>query len=137
MNLSTRNLRAFLTLVELRNFTRAAEQCHLSQSAFSALIRSLEEAFGVRLFDRDTRRVELTPAGRRFELVARDLLARFDQAMNMLSRDLQETTCVSVAAMPSLCARWLPPLLAGFQQEHPTVEVKQRCPMGFESERGW
>ena len=56
MNLSTRQLRAFLILADERHFTHAAQRCHLTQPAFSALIRSLEEAAGVRLFDRSTQR---------------------------------------------------------------------------------
>ena len=63
MNISTRQLRAFIALAEGRNFTRAASVCHLSQSAFSALIRQLEESLEVRLFDRSTRHVEPTADG--------------------------------------------------------------------------
>ena len=66
INLSTRELRAFVALAEQRNFTRAAAQCHLSQPAFSALIRALEEHVGGRLFDRTTRQVELTVEGSAF-----------------------------------------------------------------------
>jgi len=51
INLSTRQLRAFVALAEQRNFTRAAALTHLSQPAFSALIRSLEDALGQRLFE--------------------------------------------------------------------------------------
>ena len=75
-DLSTRQLRAFLALAEQRSFTRAAEALHLSQPAFSALIRALEEALDARLFDRSTRSVELTPEGRLFEVSARRLLGR-------------------------------------------------------------
>lgn len=56
-DLSTRQLRAFVQLTELRSFTRAAQACHLSQPAFSAQIKALEEGVGARLFDRDTRSV--------------------------------------------------------------------------------
>jgi DNA-binding transcriptional LysR family regulator len=61
MNLSSRDLRAIVALVEERNFTRAAQRVHLSQPAFSALIQSLEAGLGARLFDRTTRNVVLTP----------------------------------------------------------------------------
>ena len=67
LNLSARQLRAFLALAELGNFTRAAHRCHLSQPAFSAVVRGLEEALGARLFDRTTRHVELTAEGRWLE----------------------------------------------------------------------
>src|SRR5690242_12553924 len=83
-DLSTRQLRAFAALAELRNFTRAAERCHLSQPAFSALIRTLEDAVGTRLFDRDTRKVDLTPAGRLFLDGARRVLQDVELALGDL-----------------------------------------------------
>ena len=66
MNLSVKQLRAFAALRAHKNFTQAAQTCHLSQSAFSALIQNLEADAGVRLFDRNTRHVELTPEGEAF-----------------------------------------------------------------------
>ncbi len=72
-DLSARQLRAFVALADQRNFTRAAQTCHLSQPAFSALIRTLEDTLGARLFDRDTRSVQLTPEGRLFDTSARRL----------------------------------------------------------------
>ncbi|MEZ4471260.1 MAG: LysR family transcriptional regulator [bacterium] len=59
------SLRCFLAAAELLNFRAAAERVHLSAAAFSDRIRRLEEDLDVRLFDRTTRRVELTAAGRR------------------------------------------------------------------------
>ena len=67
MNLSARQLRAFVALADEKHFTRAAQRCHLTQPAFSALIRQLEDSAGLRLFDRDTRNVELTAEGRVLE----------------------------------------------------------------------
>ena len=65
-HLSSRQLDAFLALAEQRSFTRAATLCHLSQPAFSALIKALEDELGARLFDRSTRHVDLTPEGVNF-----------------------------------------------------------------------
>jgi DNA-binding transcriptional LysR family regulator len=48
MNLSARDIQAFLALAEVKNFTRAAVRCHLSQPAFSALIKALEASVGLR-----------------------------------------------------------------------------------------
>ena len=58
-DLSARQLRAFAALAEQRNFTRAAQRCHLSQPAFSALIRTLEETLGTRLLDSRLERIVL------------------------------------------------------------------------------
>ncbi|MEP7057341.1 MAG: LysR family transcriptional regulator [Caldimonas sp.] len=124
INLSTRELVAFVTLAEVRSFTRAAAATHLSQPAFSALIRALEESVGARLFDRTTRSVELTVEGRVFVESARRILQAADDAL----ADLGDHTArrrgrVSIAVLPALAAGWLPPLLAAFHAENPHVEL--------------
>jgi len=124
LNLSTRQVRAFLALAEHRNFTRAAQQCNLSQSAFSTVIRTLEDAISLRLFDRDTRKVELTPEGRLFEAGAVRLLEDFRSALQDLGEHAaRRRGRVSIAALPSLAAGWLPQVLAAFRARHPGIEV--------------
>ena len=123
-DLSTRQLRAFLALAEQRSFTRAAQQVHLSQPAFSALIRTLEASLDARLFDRSTRSVELTTEGRLFEASARQLLGDFGAAVGHLRDHLQlRTGRVSLAALPSLAAGWLPAILAEYKAQWPGVEL--------------
>ncbi len=125
MNISTRQLRAFIALAEVRNFTRAASVCHLSQSAFSALIRQLEDSLDVRLFDRNTRKVELTAEGQEFELSARRVLAEFESAVSdMHARATLQRGRVSIALLPSLAADWLPAVLAGFREAHPGIDLE-------------
>lgn len=63
MNMTIEALRAFKTAAETGSFTKAAEQSYMTQPAFSRLIASMEKEFSVRLFERSTRRVLLTPAG--------------------------------------------------------------------------
>jgi len=122
MNTSVRQLRAFLLLAELRSFTRAASRSHLSQPAFSALIRALEESVGARLFDRDTRNVDLTVEGRLFEESARRLVRDFDQALlDVRDHAARRRGRVAMALLPSLAAGWLPPVLAGFREAHPGI----------------
>ena len=125
MNLSVKHLRAFVALATHRNFTRAAQACHLSQSAFSTLVQTLEENAGVRLFERTTRHVELSADGRRFEEVARRLLADFEGAFADL-RDHAERRKgrVAIAALPSLAGGDLPPLLAAFRQRYPGIALE-------------
>lgn len=125
MNLSTRQLRAFLTLADSRNFTRAAAACHLSQPAFSALIRQLEDDVGVRLFDRTTRHVALTAEGEAFERSTRRILDEVDAAeTGMRDRAAQRVGRVSIALLPSLAADWLPGVLAGFRAAHPGIGLE-------------
>ena len=123
-DLSTRQLRAFTALADQRNFTRAAHACHLSQPAFSALIRTLEDALGARLFDRDTRSVQLSAEGRRFEPAARQLLADTASAVADLQDHVERRKGrVHLAALPSLAAGWLPALFAEFRRDWPGIEL--------------
>jgi DNA-binding transcriptional LysR family regulator len=125
MNISTRELRAFIALAECRNFTRAAAVCHLSQSAFSSLIRQLEQSLEVRLFDRTTRHVELTAEGQEFEASARRVLAEFEAAVSgMHARATLQRGRVSIALLPSLAADWLPDVLVGFRRAYPGIDLE-------------
>jgi LysR family transcriptional regulator, carnitine catabolism transcriptional activator len=124
LNLSTRQVRAFLALAEQKNFTRAAQQCHLSQSAFSSLIRTLEDAIGVRLFDRDTRNVELTPEGRLFLGGAQRLMEDLRASLQDLGEHAaRRRGRVALAALPSLAAGWRPGVLAEFRELYPGIEL--------------
>jgi DNA-binding transcriptional LysR family regulator len=123
-DLSARQLRAFLALADLRHFTRAAEACHLSQPAFSTLVRALEESVGTRLFDRNTRSVQLTPEGQLFEPSARRLLADMSRALGDLGDHVERRKGrVHIAALPSLAAGWLPALFAEFHHAWPGIEL--------------
>ncbi len=125
MNLSSRDLRAVIALADEKNFTRAAERCHLSQSAFSTLIRTIEESLGAKLFCRTTRNVELTAEGKLFEPSARRTLADLDAMVDDF-RDLatRRKGRVSIALLPSLAAGWLPDLLARFSREYPGIDLE-------------
>ncbi|NIE64289.1 LysR family transcriptional regulator [Burkholderia sp. Ax-1719] len=73
--LDIKPLRYFVVLAETRHFGKAAQALHLSQPPLSRQIAALEESLGVRLFERSSRHVELTAAGRQFYADAKALLA--------------------------------------------------------------
>lgn len=77
-------LRYFLAVAELGNFSRAAKQVSVTQPTLSAGIAKLEAQLGARLFDRDRRRVALTPAGSRFLVRARRIAAEYEAALQEL-----------------------------------------------------
>lgn len=125
MNISGRLLEAFLALEETRRFATAAERCHVSPSAFSQMIRRLEEHVGARLFDRDTRNVVLTPEGEVFAQGAHRISAEITSALAELKeRNQLRAGRVSVAAPPSICSEWLPGMLASFRDEHPRIALQ-------------
>jgi LysR family carnitine catabolism transcriptional activator len=124
MNISSRDLELFLALVEEKNFTRAAERCNISQSAFSTRISVLESALGARLFDRTTRSVELTPEGQLFSQSARPLFDEFSDVIeNFRDHAARRKGRIAVAALPSLCASWLPRIYADFGRRYPGVDL--------------
>lgn len=74
-------IKSFVTLAECLNFTKAAEQEHVTQTAMSRKIGKLEDELGVTLFFRDNRQVELTPAGKEFYVQSQRILALVTQAV--------------------------------------------------------
>jgi LysR family carnitine catabolism transcriptional activator len=127
MTLSLRQLRSFSVLAKAGSFTRAAEALHLSQPALTVQIRTLEEALGLRLFDRNTREVRLTP-------VARDLLPALERILrdvDSLARNAHELAAgirgvVHVAALPSISSLMLPAVIARVRAEHPGIVIRLR-----------
>lgn len=123
MNISSRQLDAFIALAAQRNFTRAAAQCNLSQSAFSAVIRTLEDDLGLRLFDRSTRHVDLTLEGSKFLESAVRIRSEIDRALDGVrdAATLQRGR-VAIALLPSLAAGWLPGVLVEFRATCPGID---------------
>ena len=74
-----RTLRYFLEIAREENMTRAAERLHVSQSALSRQVKSLEEELGKRLFIRHSFRIELTPEGQLLRKRAEDILQMVDK----------------------------------------------------------
>lgn len=125
INVSFRLLSAFLTLVEHRNFTRAAERFHVSQSTFSGMIQRLEESVGTRLFGRNTRNVVLTPEGELFAEAARHLVKDIQWTFSNLGDYVaKKKGRVAIAALPSIAADWLPPLVAEYRRLYPGVAIE-------------
>ncbi|MCM5571104.1 LysR family transcriptional regulator [Burkholderiaceae bacterium FT117] len=127
MHLSIRQMQAFRTVAEAGSFSEAAERLHLSQPALSAAIRKLEETLGVRLFDRTTRRIALTPEGQELLRLSARLIDEFEAVTGDLSDYLaRRRGRVVVAALPSLAAITLPPALARLKAAHPGIDVAIR-----------
>lgn len=125
INLSSRDLDAFLALAHTQHFTRAAEKCHLSQSAFSQKIARIEQTAGVALFERSTRHVTLTPEG---EVFAQEV-TRIQQDLQHAVSHLNELATrrigkVAVAALPSVAAVWMPRVIARYRAANPNIRIE-------------
>lgn len=124
-NVSLSTLRLFLRVAQTGSFSETARLEHVSQPALSRTIRMLEEQLEVRLFDRDTRNVSLTSAGAQLEPIAERLINDYDLAFCDLAKTLSgERGRVTVGALPSVAAAFLPRVLARFHSERPQVEVR-------------
>lgn len=125
LNLNIRQLKAFLGVAETSNFTRTAQKLHLSQAALSASIRELEGQLGCRLFERTTRSVELTPAGRGFLPVALSAVEGLEDAARQLQNlERHGVARVRLGFTPMLASNVAPDVLDAFQQQFPSVQVE-------------
>ncbi|HEY8048249.1 MAG TPA: LysR family transcriptional regulator [Ramlibacter sp.] len=125
INLSSRDLEAFLALAQSQHFTRAAERCHLSQSAFSQKIARIERTAGVPLFERSTRHVALTPEGEVFAEEVQRIQADLQHALAHLNElATRRVGKVAVAALPSVAAVWMPQVIARYRGAYPNIRVE-------------
>ena len=125
MNVSLRQLRAFLAVAELESFTAAAERLHLSQAALSGVVKELEQQLGVRLLDRTTRRVELSEVGKEFYPLAERVLQDADNAILSITTLKEKRRGLVRIAAPELPAcTFVPASIAAFVQDYPDVDVR-------------
>jgi DNA-binding transcriptional LysR family regulator len=118
-------LRIFVGVAEREHMTRAAEALNVTQSAASGAIAALEGRYGVPLFHRVGRGIQLTEAGRGFLDEARSVLGRAAHAETMLAdyAGLARGTLRLVASQ-TIASYWLPPILAAFHERHPQIAVE-------------
>lgn len=118
-----RHIRYFVTVAEEGSFTRAAESLMIAQPPLSRQIKDLEEELGTTLFDRSTRRLQLTEAGHRFYQYALKVLELVEQAgedIREMGAGLSGTIALSSVegAAPHLIAKWI----SKFHKQYPNVE---------------
>ncbi|MBZ5534544.1 MAG: LysR family transcriptional regulator [Acidobacteriia bacterium] len=122
--MDTAQLKLFLDLARIKNFTRAARNNYLTQPAVSRRIQQLESELGVRLFERSRRRVLLSENGRIFLPYARDILSRLDEAREeMRESESKPIGRLKVAASPSIGLYVLPSYLKRFIRLYPKIDL--------------
>jgi len=117
-------LRYVVAVARTGNFSRAAEQCHVSQPSLSQQIQKLEDELEERLFDRMKREAKLTPQGEAFLRRAIRILEEVDAAKREATdaRDLLRGT-LTVGVLPTIAPYLLPDTLAEFTEKFPGVEI--------------
>ncbi len=124
-------LRAFVTVVECGGFSRAAERLLRGQSAISLQIKRLEDRLGVRLLERNPRRISLTSEG---ELVldhARRILNLNDELVTSITEP-EVSGVVRLGAPEDFATSHLPSVLARFANSHPRVTLSVTCELTLE-----
>ncbi|MDB5900503.1 MAG: LysR family transcriptional regulator [Ramlibacter sp.] len=122
VNLTLQQLEAIEKVASMGSFRAAAQALFVSQPALSRTVRIAEEVLGTRLFDRDTRHVELTPSGRELLPIARRILDEFDSAFSELSQFMDgRRGHVTIASLPSVGVALLPRAVATVRRQLPDV----------------
>lgn len=118
-------LQAFLEIVRLKSFSKAAQVCHRSQPAISAQIRQLEQELDVALFERFGSRISLTPAGAIFADYAARILELRQQAQQAV-RELERVPRgeLAIAANEATCLYVLPDVFVEYRRRYPQVQLR-------------
>ncbi|MGO4894084.1 LysR family transcriptional regulator [Flavobacterium sp. W21_SRS_FM6] len=124
MNISNRQLQAFICVAKCATFAEAAEKMFITQPALSSAIKKMETELGGTLFTRTTRKVELSPEGAVFLPVALRLMNDWEEAF----ADLHTLFSLgrgklAIAAMPSFAAGQLPKILQLYQVQFPNIKL--------------
>ena len=131
------DLRLFIHIAELKSLTRAAERMHMSLAAASNRIKELESRFGMRLFYRENKGVQMSPAGE-------TLLAHAQQFMQQVERlksDMQQYNNgikghIRIFANTTAVTEFMPEVLGAFLAAHPQVNVALEERLNQEIVRG-
>jgi LysR family transcriptional regulator, hydrogen peroxide-inducible genes activator len=117
-------LRYFVAVARLRNFSRAADRCNVSQPSLSQQIMKLEDELGERLFERTKRKVDLTPAGELFLDHAVRVADEIELARDAV-RDVSTLVRgrVILGVLPTIAPYYLPTRLRAFSERFPGIEV--------------
>lgn len=125
MKFDLADLQAFLAVVDLGSFRAASESLYLSQSAVSRRVDKLENALGVALFTRSTRRVELTTVGRAFVHKARAVINELESSLVGIADFAERISgVVTIACVPSAVDYFLPAVIGAFHRMHPRIRVR-------------
>jgi DNA-binding transcriptional LysR family regulator len=124
LKIDTLGVQAFIAVAARRNFRRAAAELHITQTALSRRLQTLEAYLGVKLIERTTRSVELTRTGADFMPRAQRLLGELEAALT----DIRETGkamrgSVTIACVPSIGARYLPHVIQQYSAAYPENRI--------------
>ena len=125
INCEILDLRAFLAIVELQSFNRAAEALHLSQPALSRRVQKLETSIGAALLERTTRHVSPTALGLELVPLVRRMLEEFDGSLfTARDRRPRRNELVTIACLPTAAFYFLPTVIKQFNRDYPDIRFR-------------
>jgi len=124
MNISSRQLKAFVLTARHQSFSRAAEKLFMTQSGMSVLMRELEGQLGFRLFDRTTRKVALTESGTKFLPIADRSLLELEAAASVIGRAASAANHrIAIGATPLIASKLLPSVISDYAAHSPDLKI--------------
>jgi DNA-binding transcriptional LysR family regulator len=125
MHLTMRQLETLVAVAEAGSFGEAAARLGISQPSLSETIKRVEEELGLRVFERTTRSLALTPDGEHAVAVAREAVRDFRLALETIADRTQgRRGRLTVAALPSVACAVMPAAIQAFRQRFPGIEVR-------------
>lgn len=122
--ISIKQLTYALAVEKTLHFKKAAEQCHVSQSALSTALSELEKQLGLQIFERDNKKVLVTPLGHEVLVRAREILSQVDDLQHLA--DLQQAPLsfpLTVGVIPTIAPYLLPRLLPLLGEQYPDARL--------------
>lgn len=126
-------IKTFYTIAQVKNFTKAAEELNLTQPAVSSQINSLEEKYGIKLFERIGKKIYLTKAGEVLLPYAEKIIATFEEAKLAIAK-VKDPSYGKLNFGASMISgiHIVPKLLKKFQENHPKIEIHVRVTYAYE-----
>lgn len=119
------SMKAFVILAESSSFNNAAKLLNITQPALTRRIKKMEEDLHIQLFERTTRKVTLTKAGKRLLPEARELIKKFDETLfNIRDMNAYHRGMVTLACIPTAVFYFLPLAIGKFNELYPNIKVR-------------
>src|SRR5262245_16364780 len=125
MNVDARGLQAFIAIADQGSFGRAAGALHLTQTGLTRRLQNLEASLGVRLVERTTRALSLTPVGRDFLPQTRRLLSELASALAEIRESGKAARGeITVACVPTVGVQYLPRIIRQYSAKYPGNRIR-------------
>lgn len=121
-----KQMRYFISVVDTKSFTKAAEECYISQSAISQQIKSLEDQLGVKLLKRQKKSFLLTPSGEYFYTHAKEILEEVDKICEKAKEIEEDENVLKIGYLRGYHASELKEAIVEFSKIYPDVTIELR-----------